>query len=183
MSNIIGRPTKQTEGTADLILEALRAGNSRKASAGYAKVSYSTFKRMLEDPEFAEQVELAEAEAELVCGAVIQQAARPHDVVEHVRTEKTVFKNRKVRHPDGTVVEEPIPLQETTETLRTRREVNVPAAMWWLERRRSGDWRPVKEIRVEDLTDDQLLSLLDELAEDEGPGAAEAGGPTEGDPA
>jgi transposase len=71
-----GRPTKRTPETEKRLLDALRAGNTRRASCAYAGISDETFanwcKRFL---EFLEAVEKAEADAEVRHVANIAKAA------------------------------------------------------------------------------------------------------------
>lgn len=58
------------------VLTALKAGNTRRASCGYAGVSEDTFARWLDiQPDFAEQVKKAEADAEVRHVANIAKAA------------------------------------------------------------------------------------------------------------
>jgi len=74
MSNA-GRPTKQREVVVQAILETLRKGNTRQASALSAGISYGTMARWCqEDDEFRESVENAEAEAEILHVQNIQLA-------------------------------------------------------------------------------------------------------------
>ena len=62
-----GRPTKYTPDRVDKILSLLRAGNTRRAASLASGVTYTTFAEwVLAFPDFAEQVEMAEGEAESV---------------------------------------------------------------------------------------------------------------------
>lgn len=68
--------TKYTEERTTRIIQALRAGNTRKAACHYAAVSVDAFAAWLKRyPEFAEAVAKAEADAEIRNVAIIQRAA------------------------------------------------------------------------------------------------------------
>lgn len=72
----MARPTKFNDDRAERISSALRAGNTRKASAAYAGISQDTFATWLHRyPSFAESVEKAEADAEVRHVANIAKAA------------------------------------------------------------------------------------------------------------
>ena len=72
-----GRPTKYTEQTVAKLLEALRGGNTRRASCAAGNISQETFARWLADnADFVDAVEKAEGEAELRNLAVIQDATK-----------------------------------------------------------------------------------------------------------
>lgn len=67
---------KRTDATRDLILQALRAGNTRQASASYAQIHIDTFHDWLKRfPNFAEGVKKAEADAEVRHVANIAKAS------------------------------------------------------------------------------------------------------------
>jgi len=66
--------SKRTPETIERICEALRAGNTRKASAHGAGISHETFYRWIEDPDVRERVQKAEAEAEKRAVRIIQDA-------------------------------------------------------------------------------------------------------------
>lgn len=71
-----GRPTKYNPDRHNRIIEALRAGNTRKASAMFGGVSVDAFQEWVKIyPEFSQDVERAEAEAEIRNVAIIQKAA------------------------------------------------------------------------------------------------------------
>lgn len=71
-----GRPTKKRDATKEAILAALRAGNTRTASAGAAGVHRDTLRLWTQDdPAFLAAVEKAEAEAEKKMLGVIETAA------------------------------------------------------------------------------------------------------------
>jgi hypothetical protein len=72
-----GRPTKYTEQNVNRILDALRGGNTRRASCAAGNISQDTFANWLRDHSaFSDAVEKAEGEAELRNLAVIQDATR-----------------------------------------------------------------------------------------------------------
>lgn len=72
-----GRPTKYTPATVAKITDALRGGNTRRASCAAAGISQDTFANWLrEHSAFSDAVEKAEGEAELRNLAVIQDATR-----------------------------------------------------------------------------------------------------------
>lgn len=72
----MGRPTKLTAERRERVLDALRGGNTRGASATAAGVHIATFDRwLLRSAEFAHAVEKAEAEAEMAHVANIARAA------------------------------------------------------------------------------------------------------------
>lgn len=119
-----GRPSKRTPATEKRILESLRAGNTRTASAGYGGISKDTFYEWLKEfPDFSDAVKKAESDCEVAFVAVIKKAATGHPV------EKTVTKTRIV----GGVSE-----TETTTTRYT--EYSWQAGAWWLERRKPEDY-------------------------------------------
>jgi hypothetical protein len=71
-----GRPTKYTEQTVAKLLEALRGGNTRRASCAVADISQDSLALWLRTyPEFAEAVEKAEGKAEASMVTVIKNAA------------------------------------------------------------------------------------------------------------
>jgi transposase-like protein len=70
-----GRPTKYSTETADKILQALRAGNTLRASARYVGVTEDTlinWRKRYSD--FSAQVDQAEAEVEVRCVAQIAKS-------------------------------------------------------------------------------------------------------------
>lgn len=71
-----GAPTKQTDDRAKRIVDALRAGNSRRAACASAGISDETLARWLEHSvDFAEAVMRAEADSELELVKIIRNAA------------------------------------------------------------------------------------------------------------
>lgn len=76
-----GRPTKLTPEVQQRIVEALAAGNTRKDSAAYAGIGYSTFEAWMVKTgkiyrEFQEAVKSAEARAVIRNVAIIEKAAQ-----------------------------------------------------------------------------------------------------------
>ena len=71
-----GRPTKYTPPTVAKITDALRGGNTRRASCAVADVSQDSLALWLRTyPEFAEAVEKAEGKAEAKMVSVIKAAS------------------------------------------------------------------------------------------------------------
>jgi len=97
----MARPTKRTPDRESRLFEALRAGNTRRASCAYAGISETTLATWLERfDDFRDHVEKAEADAEIRNVAIVQRAANE----------------------------------------------SWQAAAWWLERRRSADFRQRQEM-------------------------------------
>jgi hypothetical protein len=72
----MGRRSKATEARIEALLVALRAGNTRDASAGHAGIVRTTLYRWLErDPALRTRVEKAEADAEVRFEAQVAQGA------------------------------------------------------------------------------------------------------------
>lgn len=72
----VGRHSKRSPEREQAILNALRVGNTRRASAAAAGVSKDLFYQWLQDSTFLDAVEHAEAEAELrFLGQVAKHAA------------------------------------------------------------------------------------------------------------
>lgn len=72
-----GRPTKYSPERADRILDNLRRGNTRRASALSCGISEDTFQRWCDrNAAFAEDVKKAEAEAEATHVANIARSAQ-----------------------------------------------------------------------------------------------------------
>jgi hypothetical protein len=71
-----GKPYKYNDEVVIRITQALRAGNSRRASCAYAGISEDSFGRWMQDiAEFADTVKKAEADAEVRNVAIIQKAS------------------------------------------------------------------------------------------------------------
>ena len=60
----MGRLTKRTPAREEIMLNALRLGNTRTTAAAYAEVHRDTFYEWLNDPTFSDAVQKAEADAE-----------------------------------------------------------------------------------------------------------------------
>lgn len=72
----MARPSKRTPEREARLYEALRAGNTRRASCAYAGISESTLATWLERyNDFRDAIEKAEADAEIRNVAIIQKAA------------------------------------------------------------------------------------------------------------
>jgi transposase len=72
----MARPTKRTPERETRLLEALRAGNTRRASCAYAGIDQDTLANWLRRwSDFSDAVEKAEADAEIRNVAIIQKAA------------------------------------------------------------------------------------------------------------
>lgn len=145
---------------ASRLLASLASGNYRETAALASGLSKTTFYEWLDrSPMFRALVERAESDAEEAFAAVVKKAAVPHLV------RKTTVKTL----PTG--------MAETTEVLT--REFDWQAAAWLLSRRFGARWREQKRIDVKDLTDEQLIALLDD--DDTGnTGPAVAGGDSAG---
>lgn len=112
----MGRRTKATDLRVATILDALRAGNTRRAAAAYGQVSHETFYRWLrDDVTFSDAVEKAEADAEVRALAVIIRAAqggtwqaaawwaerrRPSDYALHQKVEMSGKDGGPIEHRD-----------------------------------------------------------------------------------
>ena len=71
-----GRPTKATPERIEAILMALRGGATRKAAAGAAGIHYGTLHGWITaNPDFLDEVEKAEDEAEARYTAIVFHAA------------------------------------------------------------------------------------------------------------
>jgi hypothetical protein len=142
----MARPTKYTPDTATKILDALREGKSRVAACGLARVTDRTLERwMARYVGFVDAIHEAEAEAEAKQTANLLLAAEGGALISKTVTEKF--------NKDGDLVS------------RTESEAysapNVTASTFWLERRRNRSWRNIKSINVSDLTDAQVIALLE----------------------
>lgn len=101
----MARPTKRTPERETRLIEALRAGNTRRAACAYAGIDQDTLANWLRRwSDFSDLVQKAEADAEIRNVAIIQKAA--------------------------------------SETWQ--------AAAWWLERRRSADYKLKQELHGTD---------------------------------
>ncbi len=71
-----GRPTKYTEQTVAKLLEALRGGNTRRASCAVAGIDQSTLANWIKEySDFSKAIEKAEGEAEAKMVSVIKLAS------------------------------------------------------------------------------------------------------------
>jgi transposase len=74
---VAGRPSKRTPEREKRLLDAIRAGSTRKAACAYAGISDETLanwcRRSL---DFLDALARAEAEYEVKCNAIISQAAQ-----------------------------------------------------------------------------------------------------------
>ena len=69
--------SKKSDVRLEVLLGALRAGNTRRAAAAYAEVSHETFYRWFNDDiTFRDAVEKAEADAEARAVAIVIRAAQ-----------------------------------------------------------------------------------------------------------
>lgn len=71
-----GRPSKHTPEREARLLEALRAGNTRKDASLYAGIDLHTFARWMNNATFATAIEKAEADAVVRNVAQIAKAAQ-----------------------------------------------------------------------------------------------------------
>ena len=183
----MARPSKYDEALAKEICGRLRAGCTRRAACLSNGISTDTFARWLKSApgsagfaDFAAQVEAAEAECEVRNTAMISKAAFGFDATRTTKTVKTVVKVRKSRfpaggtvrttlpdgsitktdYPRGTILEEPVALEEVSEQTSVVKEFDWHAALEWLKRRRRLDWGDKVEIDWKSLTSEQILEIL-----------------------
>jgi transposase len=68
---------KHTDARIEVVLTALRSGNTRRAAAAYAQIDHATFYRWIDaDATFRDAVEKAEADAEARAVAIVVKAAQ-----------------------------------------------------------------------------------------------------------
>jgi hypothetical protein len=167
----MGRPLKFNEERAGKIVEYLRAGCTRKAAAEAVGVEYETLRLWLTRGRreqsgdyfaFLAAVTRAEAEVEARYTLIINKAATGWDTSSTTRTTKTVFRTKKTKQKDGTVIEEPVALQEVTETRHEGREFDPKYALEWLKRRRPEEWGDTMVIEVWRKAVEKARSLSDE---------------------
>lgn len=172
----MARPTKLTPEITELLCAALRDSNSRTAAVASAGIDYKTFLNWLEKGEqkdsgafsqFFHAVTRAEKEAEARNVGVLQKAADGWPIEERKRTTRTEIRMRKIRQPDGTVIEEPVTLELVTEEVVTRWEFDWRAAESILKRRFRADWGDNVNVDL----DAEIARLMAKLA---GQGEAEA---------
>lgn len=114
----MARRPKRSPEREEAILNALRVGNTRRASAAAASVSHETFYNWLQDVTFLDAVEHAEAEAELrFLGQVAKHAAKSPQAaqwwLEHRRPADYGRHMLELSGPDGG----PIETRDVTEVL------------------------------------------------------------------
>jgi hypothetical protein len=124
----MARPIKLTPETQERVLKAIRAGNTREATAEYAGIGRSTLYRWIElgerrkkgiHREFWDALKKAESECEIRNVGIIQLACQGGEVIER----------KTIRKQDG-----------ATEVVEKYTRADWTAAAWWLERRRPGAW-------------------------------------------
>jgi len=120
------RTNKYEPERVEKIVQALKAGNTRRCASALVGINENTFTQWMKAHlDFREQVTQAEAEAEARNVAMVAKAAAEHDV--------TITKHKVVKDGKGNVT------CEITETI-TRKEWDAQAAEWWLERRKPQDY-------------------------------------------
>ena len=147
MANLTGKYTPER---VDRLLTAIRAGNTRRAASAYAGIDQDTLLNWIHrHSEFSEQMQKAEADAEIMMAGVIRKAAVGGEVVK-----ETVVTTRSA---DGTT---------TTETKREVARPEWTAAAWFLERRNPNEWG--RKDRVDMVLDirAQVLELSAQLGID-----------------
>ena len=167
----MARPTVRTAAVAQAVRAALVAGNTRMAAAGLAKISYETFRRWIEDDEeFRELVEDAEAEAEVLMVARIQDAAATGTWtaaawwLERRRNQEWGRKDRLVHQGDR---EEPI--QHQHEVVHEAAELFDQKVMSWLERAAAAEREPAEPGAEEGVGDAEERGAVADGAPDGGP--------------
>lgn len=173
-------PNKFTPEAKKKILDALRVGNTRRASAGAAGISKSLFYEWIQKGEkaksgefldFLDAVTRAEAECEVQNVAILKKAASGWDT-KATRTKTKSYQEIYLKD-DGTPVlgEDGKPLRKIvteTETVTTEgREFDWRASLEWLKRRKRADWGDSLDIRT--LDDETLLRLLAKGHEEDTP--------------
>ena len=156
----MARPSKYTEERARKIIDALRAGNTRQAAYTYGGIDAKTFASWLRRfSHFSQEVAYAEAEHEVASVATLKKAAQGWDTRVVKRKTITVFQKRITRHADGTIVEEPVALEQTTTEEILGKEFDWHASLEWLKRRRRIEWGDT--IDLGKIPDEQLLRLIE----------------------
>jgi hypothetical protein len=142
-----GRPTIRTPEVEAKLYEALHGGSSVRDACDYAGIHRDTFYEWKREfPDFSDNITRAEAECAVRNGAILQKAANGYDTVEVRTTEKIAYRERTVKHPDGTVeeIKEPVPFTEVVTT--KGREFDWRASLEWLKRRRRDEWSERQEV-------------------------------------
>ncbi len=157
----MGRRSTFSQHKADLILERLRAGCTRRAASESIGVPEQTLSRWFyQFREFRESVSHAEAEAEVKHTATMMKAATGWEAGSTTTTRKTVFRVKKTRRPDGTVIEEPVAFEEVTTSEARSREFDWRAALEWLKRRRRNEWGDGLEVKIQHMKPDELRDYI-----------------------
>jgi hypothetical protein len=157
----MGRPTKFSDAAVEAILSKVRDGCPRSPAAESLGIDKTTLSKWLASkPTFSTLMAQAEAEAEARYAAVLQKAATGWNGGSVTRTTKTVFRTRKTKQPDGTIVEEPVPFEEVTETQVTERLFDWRAAESWLKRRRREDWGDGLALKLEKMSVGELVEFI-----------------------
>ena len=142
-----GRPTKHTPERELLLLEALRAGNTRKAASAAAGIHQDTMLDWVNaDPAFSDQCVRAEMEAERAAVGRIREAGRGHELIRRDETTTT----RK----NGDVV------------TRVQEEWSQPqwlAEAWWLERKNAEEWGKREPLAVFNVDARQVTLIAPDL--------------------
>lgn len=137
----MARPTKRTPELEKRLLDALRGGNTRRAACTYAGITDETFSIWLKSfPGFLELVTHAEAQVEVRSVAILQKAAGGYETTETRTADRHFIKKTRRTLPDGSVLEEAVPVKVTETTTITRHESDWKASLEWLKRRRRDDW-------------------------------------------
>ncbi len=152
----MARPTKYNTACAAKIIEGLKEGMTRRGACGHAGISEDTFARWLTRfAGFAEQVALAESQAEAEYTQVIAKAAFGHDVVKTSTTTRPVVLKFVDEH--GQKRERIETVTETT--VEKRQEYDWRAALEWLKRRVPERWSDRTSIDL----DKEIAELIAEL--------------------
>lgn len=155
------RNSKMTSGAIEAALDALRHGCTRRAAAGAAQVTTTTFYRWLDDLMFRDEVEKAEQQAEAAFSKIVADAAAPrwqgHRFVRPDEGRRCVECGRGPNATEHSL----IPGQWT-------------AAAWWLERRKWQDYGRHERVEVTLDVRKEAERLAAELGIDSADAIAEA---------
>lgn len=167
-----GRKTKFTPEACEKIVNALRVGNTRRASALGAGISEALFYEWLkkggkaksgEFLEFLEAVTRAEAECEIQNVAILKKAAAGYK--SRIVTTKTKSHTEIVRKADGEPLTDAegnpktVVVAVTETTIRESDEFDWRAALEWLKRRNPADWSESAQSEFDDEIS-ELMALL-----------------------
>ncbi len=150
----MARPTKYDAKKAETICSRLRAGSTRKAAAESVGISYDCFldwfqkgEKLTEETtrgaeffQFFQAVCRSEAELEIQCAAMVSKAAFGSKSTSTRSGERSLVKMKRTKHPDGTVVEEPVVVSLTVSETTTTEGFDWRAALEILKRRRREEW-------------------------------------------